>query len=918
MSHLSDTPPRAPPVQYTAHHGTRWQKEKAAAGRGAFDYPEDAKYVGPWIIGECVGKGASGHVKIARHRRTGQLAAIKILPLDFVFGSRTSLNTRQAKADKQRLGIDREIIMMKLMNHPNIMRIYDVYEGDKELYLILEYIEGGELFDFLVNRGKLPPLDALAYFKQIIYGLNYAHAFSIIHRDLKPENILIHSLDPPLIKIADWGMAAFAPPSLELETSCGSPHYASPEIVYGHKYSGTATDIWSCGVILFALLTGRLPFDDKNVRTLLSKVKAGKYDIPAWVDPQAQDLISRMLTVDASQRIPISDILVHPWFKQDTPRIVYVPAPTVAELARPIPSTAHVDPDVFAYLCVIWGRYADPSTITAELLSPAGSGTLTKAFYFLLMQHRSRTLEERGIFMDIDEPSLLNARGEKFVTRLYMAPLSKKPRPLSADNTPARTSGFAFLPPHMSDDRMTTAPPAYQPSWAQAQARRTRPSSPAGPRGHRPRPISSPPPVHTHAHAPFAMTNMTRSNDPSSPSHARPFYGGSRSPPGASYAEQLNPFVASVQAHSHEHTTGYVVPLGPIAPSPLSGTLPPVSAPRISNATFQRTIDDIAGRMNMLNAAFARAQIQARADAAQAQAQAHVQAHAQARYRALPMLGQYPAPTEVEPDKGPAHAPVASGRDKENASVEQGPSGRRRPSAGYVAEEGQVLSGLGFSKANGSGVLRKEIGNIAVPPEAVTMTRTKKDRKSSKPPPPPPALDLPDSPRTGSPVLGSPKSSLLISPAVGEVKGWFSSLFHWRTHALALHSCDAVAPTRAEVRRLLAPVLLPEPQPDGALRARIEDAYDLTTGHIVQKAVRFRIDFTVGGGRGSNGNGHNKGGGSAGGCTMTLVQEKGSVSAFRAVCSRLRAEWSLDALEPQTPGMQSTGFGGDDTRLVSV
>jgi len=189
-------------------------------------------------------------------------------------------------------------------------------------------------------------------------------------------------------------------------------------------------------------------------------------------------------------------------------------------------------------------------------------------------------------------------------------------------------------------------------------------------------------------------------------------------------------------------------------------------------------------------------------------------------------------------------------------------------------------------------------------------------------PPPPPALDLPDSPRTGSPVLSSPKSSLLVSPAVGEVKGWFSSLFHWRTHALALYSRDAVAPTRAEVRRLLAPVLLPEPQPDGALRARIEDAYDPTTGHIVQKAVRFRIDFTVGvgsGGRGSNNSGNgNSNGGSGGGCTMTVVQEKGSVSAFRAVCARLRAEWTLDALEPQTPGLQSTGFGGDDTRLVSV
>src|SRR5882762_3669006 len=199
--------------------------------------------------------------------------------------------------------------MMKLMNHPNIMRIYDVYEGDKELYLVLEYVEGGELFDFLVNRGKLPPLDALAYFKQIIYGLNYAHAFSIIHRDLKPENVLIHSLNPPLIKIADWGMAAFAPPELQLETSCGSPHYASPEIVNGSKYEGNATDIWSCGVILYALLTGRLPFDDKNVRTLLLKVKLGKYDMPTNVDPLAKNLLARMLVVDVNRRITVCCIL---------------------------------------------------------------------------------------------------------------------------------------------------------------------------------------------------------------------------------------------------------------------------------------------------------------------------------------------------------------------------------------------------------------------------------------------------------------------------------------------------------------------------------------------------------------------------------------------------------------------------------
>jgi serine/threonine protein kinase len=305
MSSLSCSPPRPPKIEYTAPLGTRWEKEKAAAGDGAFDYPEDPKRIGPWIMGECIGKGASGRVRVAKHRTTGQLAAVKILPIQPLLNSRTSLATRVAKSDKQRSEIDREITMMKLMEHPNVMRIYDVYEGEKELYLVLEYVEGGELFDFLVNRGRLPALEALAYFKQIIAGLNYAHTFSIIHRDLKPENILIHALNPPLIKIADWGMAAFAPPLLQLETFCGSPHYVSPEIVNGQKYEGGATDIWSCGVILFALLTGRLPFDDKNVRHLLGKVRAGSFEVPPYVDPLAEDLIRKMLVVDVTQRITV-------------------------------------------------------------------------------------------------------------------------------------------------------------------------------------------------------------------------------------------------------------------------------------------------------------------------------------------------------------------------------------------------------------------------------------------------------------------------------------------------------------------------------------------------------------------------------------------------------------------------------------
>ena len=639
------TPPKAKGVQYAAPLGTRWDKEKAAAPKGSLDFVDDPQNIGPWIIGECVGKGASGRVKIARHSQTGQMAAVKILPLEAVISSRLSMRSKDAKLEKHRNGIDREIIMMKLMNHPNIVRIYDVYEGKKELFLILEYVQGGELFDYLVNHGRMEPMKGLIYFKQIIYGLSYAHAFSIIHRDLKPENILIHSLRPPRIKIADWGMAAFAPPSHQLETSCGSPHYASPEIVNGKRYSGTATDIWSCGVILFALMTGRLPFDDKNIKILLGKVKAGKFDIPTYVHPEAADLIRRMLVVDVNERITMSAILAHPFLKHATPGISYVSAPSIAELDRPLRSTSLINQDLLRSLLVIWGN-ATHDEMVAELLSPPGQGSLAKAMYFLLNKHRERTLEDYGVrdVALVQDPTI----------KQYIAPppkskpgLSSDSGPLSSDTIEAsatplgeivvdiRASRVAPAPP-VPHSPMVLSPPAPESPRLMSPGRtsssiRSRPPSPGGPRSPTPyerasnsraRPVSTPGSSVMYDHR-FHQEPRTRHRAPTIdgvPSYEHGHHSYSprtrsviHSPPlsrTSTTPMQYDPYAQSPQlppittvaqpSWGIEAVMGTAAVAGAGAGVNGSSAGIGITAPTVADPELQAAINSIAGRFNVL------------------------------------------------------------------------------------------------------------------------------------------------------------------------------------------------------------------------------------------------------------------------------------------------------------------------------
>lgn len=305
--------------------------------------------IGLWKIGRTIGKGSSGRVRIARHVKTHQLAAVKIVSKSTIMNS-----VNRPGSGNAFFNIEREIVIMKLIDHPNILRLYDVWETNSDLYLILEYVEGGELFDYLCNKGPLSTAEALGYFQQIIFAVDYCHRLNIAHRDLKPENLLMDR--DKNIKIADFGMAAWQAGSNNglLQTSCGSPHYAAPEVIMGKEYDGRASDIWSCGVILFALLAGHLPFDDEDLTTLLEKVKSGKYDVPLRIDSMAKDLISRMLVNDPEQRITMAEILQHPFFLSQERKVLDQRVPDLNFMARPVPREVDIDQSILANLRTLW------------------------------------------------------------------------------------------------------------------------------------------------------------------------------------------------------------------------------------------------------------------------------------------------------------------------------------------------------------------------------------------------------------------------------------------------------------------------------------------------------------------------------------------------------------------------------------
>jgi 5'-AMP-activated protein kinase catalytic alpha subunit len=236
---------------------------------------------------------------------TGHKVAVKIL------------NKAKIKQLGMEEKVQREINILHLCTHPHIIRLYEVIDTPTDIFLVNEYVSGGELFDYIVSKGRLSADEARNFFHQIVSGVEYCHFQKIVHRDLKPENLL---LDANLnIKIADFGLSNLMRDGDFLRTSCGSPNYAAPEVISGHLYAGPEVDVWSCGVILYALLCGSLPFDDESIPNLFKKIKSGMYSLPTHLSQLAKNLIPRMLEVDPMKRITIPEIRLHPWFQHKLP-----------------------------------------------------------------------------------------------------------------------------------------------------------------------------------------------------------------------------------------------------------------------------------------------------------------------------------------------------------------------------------------------------------------------------------------------------------------------------------------------------------------------------------------------------------------------------------------------------------------------
>ncbi|XP_049707560.1 serine/threonine-protein kinase MARK2 isoform X5 [Helicoverpa armigera] len=307
--HRVDPPsPRTPTSPITPRSSQSASESSAGAGGGGTSggsarvssrsRASEEPHIGKYKLLKTIGKGNFAKVKLAKHVPTGKEVAIKII-------DKTQLNPGSLQK------LFREVRIMKMLDHPNIVKLFQVIETEKTLYLVMEYASGGEVFDYLVLHGRMKEKEARAKFRQIVSAVQYCHQKRIIHRDLKAENLL---LDGEMnIKIADFGFSNEFTPGAKLDTFCGSPPYAAPELFQGKKYDGPEVDVWSLGVILYTLVSGSLPFDGSTLRELRERVLRGKYRIPFYMSTDCENLLKKFLVLNPCKRASLESIMRDKW-----------------------------------------------------------------------------------------------------------------------------------------------------------------------------------------------------------------------------------------------------------------------------------------------------------------------------------------------------------------------------------------------------------------------------------------------------------------------------------------------------------------------------------------------------------------------------------------------------------------------------
>ncbi|XP_049581438.1 5'-AMP-activated protein kinase catalytic subunit alpha-2 isoform X1 [Syngnathus scovelli] len=323
--------------------------------------------IGHYILGDTLGVGTFGKVKIGEHQLTGHKVAVKIL-------------NRQRIRSLDVVGkIKREIQNLKLFRHPHIIKLYQVISTPTDFFMVMEYVSGGELFDYICKHGRVGDVEARRLFQQIISAVDYCHRHMVVHRDLKPENVLLDASKNA--KIADFGLSNMMSDGEFLRTSCGSPNYAAPEVISGRLYAGPEVDIWSSGVILYALLCGTLPFDDEHVPTLFKKIRGGVFYIPEYLTRSVASLLMHMLQVDPLKRATIKDIREHEWFKQDLPGYLFPEDPSY--------DTTVLDEEAVKEVCDKFE--CNESEVVSSLYSGDPQDQLAVAYHLIIDNRRIMT-----------------------------------------------------------------------------------------------------------------------------------------------------------------------------------------------------------------------------------------------------------------------------------------------------------------------------------------------------------------------------------------------------------------------------------------------------------------------------------------------------------------------------------------------